>query len=56
MEISKETLRELIKQVIDEMTNDEEILASEVNTTADVAGYDGPLTKKICKRKIKKKE
>ena len=54
MEISKDLVRELMKQVIDEMSEEEEILTSEINTTSDVTGYDGPLTAKIKKRKLSK--
>jgi len=57
MKVTKDTLRELIKQVIDEMSDDE-IITSEIvsNTTANVAGYDGPLQKKPVKRKLSKKK
>lgn len=51
--MNKDTLRELIKQVIDEMSEDEDILTAEITNTGDVAGFDGPLTTKKITRKMK---
>ena len=45
-------IKSLVKQVINGMADDEEILASEVNMTGDVAGYDAPLSTKKQKRKF----
>ena len=56
MKITKSELREFVKQLIDEMFDDEEILASEVeNSTSNIAGYDAPWGAKI-KRKMSKPE
>jgi len=44
-------IKSLIKQVISGMSEDEDILASEVNMAGDVAGYDAPLTTKKNTRK-----
>ena len=50
--MNRDFIEELIKQVIDEMNDDEEILTQETNVAGDVAGYDAPLTKKIQHRKF----
>jgi len=45
-------LKNLIQQVIDEMSDEEEILTSETNIAGDVAGYDAPIGVKTNKRKL----
>ena len=49
-------IRNLVKQVISGMCEDEDILASEVNMAGDVAGYDAPLSTNKQKRKYKQDE
>jgi len=50
--LDREFIEELVKQVMDEMIDDEDILTSETNVTGDIAGYDAPLTKKMQQRKF----
>jgi hypothetical protein len=44
--LKKEDFKKLIKDVVDEMFN-------EVNVSGDIGGFDGPLTGKPLKKKIK---
>ena len=54
--MDKDFMKELIKQVMDEMFDDEEILTQETNVAGDIAGYDAPLSSDILKRKFDKNE
>lgn len=55
MNLSKDQIREFVKQILDEMLEDEEILTQETNVSGDISGYDSPFMK-TQKRKKHKKE
>ncbi len=40
--MNSDFIKELVKQVMDEMSKEEEILTQETNVSGDVAGYDSP--------------
>jgi hypothetical protein len=48
MKLSRQTIYELTKEVVHEMAEEME----ESTVTGDVAGFDGPLVKKINKKKL----
>jgi len=49
--MNKNEIKELIKQVISDMINSDDI--EEVNVTSDVGGFDAPFGAKPVKRKLK---